>query len=120
MELKQHVEPTRDDILDQLRKRELYVPNAECLAMEQLLHIYNSFIIPHPQRERRERRRTQTETQPKPANRCAPEEFEQLMKRSNGPVVCVASEKRPIELATGSPGHLLNCPRKRIKIELKQ
>ncbi|EDW07975.1 uncharacterized protein LOC6586231 [Drosophila mojavensis] len=118
MERKQHVEPTRDIILDQFRKRELYVPNAECLAMEQLLHIYDSFIMPQPRRERRERRRTQTETQPKRANQSAPEEFEQLTKRSN--MVCVASAKRPIELATESPGHLLNCPRKRIKIEPKQ
>ncbi|XP_023164267.1 uncharacterized protein LOC111594999 [Drosophila hydei] len=118
MEYMQNVEPTRAEILEQLRKRELYVPNAECLPMEQLLHMYNCFIVPHPRRERRERRRTLTETLPKRATESAPVELEQLTKRAK--MVCVTSEKRPSELSTESLGHLLNSSRKRIKVELQQ
>ncbi|XP_064555642.1 uncharacterized protein LOC135440424 [Drosophila montana] len=112
MEYMQYVEPTRAEMLEQLRKRELYVPNVESLSIDQLLQIYNGFIVPHPRRERRERQRTLTEMALKCANEM-PMEMEQLTKRIK--VVCMAGEKRAIHV---EPRSMLNTSPKRIKIDL--
>ncbi|XP_030564657.1 uncharacterized protein LOC115765302 [Drosophila novamexicana] len=112
MEYMQYVEPTRAEMLEQLRKRELYVPNVESLPIDQLQQIYNGFIVPHPRRERRERQRTLTEMALKCANEI-PMDMEQLTKRIK--VVCMAGEKRPIQV---EPQSLLTISPKRIKIDL--
>ncbi|EDV91693.1 uncharacterized protein LOC6566223 isoform X1 [Drosophila grimshawi] len=77
--------PTRAKLLEQLRKRELFVPNAEQLPMHQLQHIYNGFIVPQPRRERRETRQHEL------PQRLAVDAAQQMQCIT---VVCVAGVKR--------------------------
>ncbi|KAL7745301.1 hypothetical protein ACLKA6_015326 [Drosophila palustris] len=98
-------EPTRAVILAQLKSRELYVANAEKLPLEQLLEIYNGFIVPHPRRERRERQRPVANVQ-------VPMEMEELTKRIKV-VHMVVGEKRPAsveqQLTSCAPPKRLKC-----------
>ncbi|KAH8387685.1 hypothetical protein KR093_008797 [Drosophila rubida] len=82
MEPMQCEETARVAILELLKQRELFVPSAEDLTLEQLQRIYDGFVVPQPRRHRRERREQQS-----PGN-----EMENLMQRIK--VVYVAGEKR--------------------------
>ncbi|XP_034488237.1 uncharacterized protein LOC117792280 [Drosophila innubila] len=92
MEPMQCEESTRIVILEQLKRRELYVPNAQNLPLEELQQIFDGFIVPHPRRERRERQRHVDDATTKSVDQM-PMEMENLMKRIK--VVYVVGEKRP-------------------------
>ncbi|XP_022234128.1 uncharacterized protein LOC111082259 [Drosophila obscura] len=76
-------ELTREDILEQFKKRELHLTNAKDLSLEELLVIYKGFIVPLPRREPRDRRPQK------------PMEIDQLTERIK--VVSMVGSKRPIE-----------------------
>ncbi|KAI8034173.1 uncharacterized protein LOC128264799 [Drosophila gunungcola] len=43
---------SRADIIEQLKKREIYLPNVEKMPPGQLEEIYRGFVVPRPRRER--------------------------------------------------------------------
>ncbi|XP_017852888.1 uncharacterized protein LOC108606876 [Drosophila busckii] len=86
---------TRLEILEQLEKRALFIPNAPRLPLEQLEQIYRDFLVPQP---RRERRRIQATDADPPLQRPLPScSIEQLMKRIQ--VVSMAGDKRSAEVS---------------------
>ncbi|KAM8720505.1 hypothetical protein ACLKA7_006535 [Drosophila subpalustris] len=106
-------EPTRAVILAQLKSRELYVANAEKLPLEQLLEIYNGFIVPHPRRERRERQRPVANVEvPMEMPLEMPMQVEELTKRIKV-VHMVVGEKRPAsveqQFSSCAPPKRLKC-----------
>ncbi|XP_017055969.1 uncharacterized protein LOC108097927 [Drosophila ficusphila] len=73
---------SRTDMIEHLKMRGIYVPDAEGLPMEQLEDIYRGFVVPRPKRERERGR------DPKPI----PMEMEQLTQRIKS--VAVVGRKR--------------------------
>lgn len=88
MEPMQCEETTRNAILEQLKRRELFVTNAQDLPLEELQQIYEGFIVPQP---RRERRRFVANVTTKSINEM-PMQMESLIKGIK--VVHVVGEKR--------------------------
>ncbi|XP_017146039.1 uncharacterized protein LOC117191203 [Drosophila miranda] len=75
-------ELTREDILEQFKRRELHLTNAKELTLDELRVIYKGFIVPLPRREPRDRRPQK------------PMEIDQLTERIK--VVSMVGGKRPI------------------------
>ncbi|XP_016991955.2 uncharacterized protein LOC108053750 [Drosophila rhopaloa] len=78
---------SRADIIEQLIKRELYLPNVEKLPLGQLEEIHRGFVVPKPKREREPRDRTNLIPISNPI------EMEQLTQRIKS--VAVVGQKRP-------------------------
>ncbi|XP_034666191.1 uncharacterized protein LOC117900087 [Drosophila subobscura] len=95
---------TREDILEQFKKRELHLTNAKDLSLEELLVIYKGFIVPLPRREPRERRQQK------------PMEIDQLTERIK--VVSMVGGKRPIA-EEPCCSHQANREAKQIKMDLQ-
>ncbi|XP_017089187.2 uncharacterized protein [Drosophila bipectinata] len=60
---------TRDDILELLKKREVYIPNEKNVTLEELEEIYWRFAVPQPQRDPRDRRRLRGKVRIRNVNR---------------------------------------------------
>ncbi|XP_016992318.2 uncharacterized protein [Drosophila takahashii] len=77
---------SRDDMMKELKKREIYLPDEESLSLDRLEEIYRKFVIPRPRREREPRH-------PNPI----PMEMEQLTQRIKS--VAMVGQKRPLPAA---------------------
>ncbi|XP_016924247.2 uncharacterized protein [Drosophila suzukii] len=81
---------TRDDMMKELKKRQIYLPDVEGLPLDRLEDIYRRFVIPRPRREREPRDRgAHPNTNP------IPMEMEQLTQRIKS--VAMVGQKRPLQ-----------------------
>ncbi|EDX01943.1 uncharacterized outer membrane protein YpjA [Drosophila yakuba] len=87
---------SRADMLEQLRNRQIFLPDVEHLPLNRLEEIYRKFVVPRPRREREPRDRSNPNPTPKPNPNPIPipMEMEQLTQRIKS--VAMVGQKRPL------------------------
>ncbi|XP_016949302.1 uncharacterized protein LOC108024039 [Drosophila biarmipes] len=83
---------SREDMMKELKKREIHLPDMEGLAQDRLEDIYRRFVVPRPRREREPRDRT---AHPHPHPNPIPMEVEHLTQRIRS--VAMVGQKRPLQ-----------------------
>ncbi|EDV46393.1 uncharacterized protein LOC6550000 [Drosophila erecta] len=83
---------SRADMLEHLKNRQIYLPDAEHLPMDRLEEIYRKFVVPKPRREPRDRSNPNRPLKPNPNP--IPMEMEQLAQRIKS--VAMVGQKRPL------------------------